>query len=1115
MDESEQLEQAIAALEAQRAVLGDPVVDAALAPMREKLAALQKQYKASETQRKQVTVLFADVSGFTAMAELMDPEEVSETMNALWTRLDAAITHRGGLIDKHIGDAVMALFGTPIAQEDDPERAIRAALTMQSELRAFAEESRRRVEGAPQLAMRIGINTGPVLLGAVGSTGEYTAMGDTVNVASRLEHAAPVGGILISHDTYRHVRGVFDVVSLEPISVKGKSEPIQVYRVQAAKPRAFRVTTRGVEGIETRTIGREAELRQMQAAMNAARDRRATQLVSLVAEAGVGKSRLLYEFNNWLELQPERTLLFKGRSTQQMATLPYSLIRNVLAFRFEIQDSDPAPMAREKLQNGFVKIMGAAGGEAAHFIGHLIGFDFSSSPFLQGILGDARQIRDRAFHYAAEFFSALTREHAAALMLEDIHWADDGSLDLIDHVMRERPDLPLLVVALTRPLFFERRPNWGGPPIPYVRLDLRPLSEEDSRQLVAEILRKVAGVPQALQDLIVRRAEGSPFYVEELIKMLIEDGVIVTGADRWQVNLDRLAAVRVPATLVGVLQARLDGLPQHEREILQQASIVGRVFWGSVVERLYRVFGADAARREPATATRERLSGLHKKELVFKHEESAFSETQEYIFKHAILHDVTYESVLKRLRRAYHAEAAGGLIELSGERANEYAGRIGEHLERAEEWGRAAEWYARAGKQARDTYAPEAAIGYYQKALAFWQKDAPAHGTQATPPVEVYEGLGEVLAAQARYAEAIEIYTAMRQAAESTGDSRTQSRAWYGLAMTQGNQGDHHAALSSAAQAEAAAQAAGATVELAMALLMKGRGLFRLGDLEAALAMGEQMWKLTIEAGERRLMARSLNLLGAAHNMLGHYAEAERYFEQALRVGNELGDRRQVMDLLNNLGVIAEARGDYRTAFRCYQDALHIAREIGDRDGEMVFLSNRGGAGIGLEAFEAAEADLRQVIEMAGPSGAGGLSDTFRFLAEACLGQGKVEEALVAAQQALTLGQSIQEPAFVAAAWRALGRVAASMQRAIAIEDRQAGQPQMYDAPACFTESLHICSDMGMEGERARTLRAWASYELDRGDLRRGAAMWQEAREIFVRIGADLEAQQMADAPVP
>lgn len=276
MNESEQLEQAIAHLEQQRPLLGDAVVDASIAALRERLAALDipaipavhAPHTIAETQqrRKHLTVLLADVQSSTPMAERMDAEDVTEIMNALWERVEKVIIQHGGTIGKHMGDAVMALWGAETAREDDPERAIRAALAIQAQMAAFRHD--RRVD----LAMRIGLNTGPVLLGEVGITAEFTAMGDTVNTASRLEHSAPVGGILISHDTYCHVRGIFDVQPQEPLQVKGKAQSLQAYLVQQAKPRAFRMDTRGVEGIETRMIGREEELARLKNALYAALD---------------------------------------------------------------------------------------------------------------------------------------------------------------------------------------------------------------------------------------------------------------------------------------------------------------------------------------------------------------------------------------------------------------------------------------------------------------------------------------------------------------------------------------------------------------------------------------------------------------------------------------------------------------------------------------------------------------------------------------------------------------------------------------------------------------------------------------------------------------------------
>ena len=732
MTEREQVERAISALETQRATLDDAVVDTMIAAAREKLDALGKAQVTP--QRKQVTVLFADVSGFMTMAETMDVEELSDTINALWARLDGVITAYGGTIDKHMGDGVMALFGAPTAREDDPEQAIRAALAIQQEMKNLqADQATVHPSGrksVQSLAVRIGINTGPVLLGQVGTASEYTAMGNTVNLARRLEQAAPVGGILISYDTYCHVRGVFSVQALEPIRVRGKTEAVRVYVVREAKPRAFRVPTRGVEGVETRMIGRDAELESLQKALYTVMEERKTRVVTVVGDAGIGKSRLLDEFENWVELWPENVVYLKGRASHRTSNLPYSLIRDLCAFHFEITSNDSAAVAREKLEQGIARLMGADARMKAHLIGHLIGLDFSESPYLRGMLSDARQIRDRAFRYITQFFAAATTSSSPSaegtegrpgvLLVEDLHWADDGSLDLIEHLARVHRHSPLLIVALTRPELFERRPTWGKEPAVHTRLELRPLSRQDSHRLVKEILRQVRQIPPHLCDLILDGAEGNPFYIEELINMLVKDGVIVKGKKQWCVKLGRLTKLRVPPTLTGVLQARLDGLPPLERETLQRAAVVGRVFWDGAVERL----NGDSRSQESETA--RALAALRSKGLIFKGEMSTFVGQQEYVFKHTMLHEVTYESVLRRQRRAYHARVAAWLVAQSRGRAAEYAGLIGQHYVRAGKRRAAAEWYGRAGRQTQDTCTPEAAAGPFLTCER-WERRPLAH----------------------------------------------------------------------------------------------------------------------------------------------------------------------------------------------------------------------------------------------------------------------------------------------------------------------------------------------------------------------------------------------------
>lgn len=1116
MSEREQLEQAIAALEAQRSTLGDAVVEAALGPMREKLATLNKDDQRSadknqrKQERKQVTILFADVSGFTKMSEQLDPEEISGIMNDLWSRLDKTIVDKQGLIDKHIGDAVMAIFGAPTAQEDDPERAIRAALDMQTEIKnwkSLFDASVSNLEFLIQnIQMRIGINTGPVLLGTVGTTGEYTAIGDAVNLASRLEHAAPVGGVLISQDTYQHVRGIFDVTPLDPIEVKGKSEPITVFVVNASRPRSFRVTTRGVEGIETRTIGREVELAKMREALQKSMESSQTHLVSIVAEAGTGKSRLLYEFTRWLDEQHYSLSLFKGRATQEMAKSPYSLLRDVLATSFEIQDSDPGMLAREKLEHGILANVGENSETEAYapFIGHLIGYDYSNNSHLKGLLGDARQIHDMAFHAATQFFVHTTQKQTGVILLEDIHWADDGSLDLIEHILKDQPNLPLLLITLSRPDLFEKRTTWGQGPYQHVRLDLQPLSTQACRKLVAEILRNMPKIPPALMETIIEKAEGSPFYVEELIKALIDEGVILRDTEEWKVDVAKLPDLKVPATLTGILQARLDNLPPGDREVLQQASVVGRVFWNKVLEHMHN---PDVQASGSPEAIANRLNTLEKKEVIFHRDASAFANTPEYIFKHAILHDVTYESVLLKLRRVYHVQVAERLIELGGERVNEYAGRVGEHFELAEEWLQAAEWYMRAGIQAQETYAPESAIVYYQQALNFLRDHSgEEHNKQK---LEICRRLGEVLNWQARYSEAVETYQLLLDISQEMGDVESQSRAYYGLATSLGYQGDHRASLENAFQAEKLAQTVNSPIDLIKALWTQGIARFRLGEAQVALKLGEQALTIATELDNGSEIGRCLNLIGAAHYVSGQYQQAEEYFERALKISQELGNRRQGMDLLSNLGVLADARGDYDIALDRYQNALEIAREIGYRDGEIVFLTNRGGELVSLKNFGLAESDLRKAIKLAQISGSSVLSLTYCYLAFAYLGQNKTTNALEAAQVALELGQAEASPENIGIAWRALGMVSEQSGESITAPAKESDENVSYSPEDCFELSANTLAEAEIEGERARTLREWAKYELRKNNKDKGMALWQNAKDIFEELGAHLEVERM------
>jgi class 3 adenylate cyclase/tetratricopeptide (TPR) repeat protein len=974
MTEREQLEQAIATLDGQRAILGDAVVDAALAPMRAKLAELKAQATAPEQKRKQVTVLFADVSGFTAMSETLDAEEVTEIMNALWARLDGAITAHGGQIDKHIGDCVMALWGVEAAREDDSERAIRAALETQAALAMFREAR------GVQLAMRIGLSTGPVLLGEVGSMREFTAMGDTVNLASRLEHAAPVGGILISHDTYRHVRGVFDVLPQAPLTVKGKTAPVQTYVVQRAKPRAFHMGTRGVEGIETRMVEREAELWALQSAFVAALEAAQTRLVTVVGEAGVGKSRLLYEFENWLELRPELMYFFKGRAAPALQSVPYGIVRDMFAYRFDILESDSAAAALEKFRAGMAGILAPA---RADLVGHLIGFDFSASPAVQNLLGGPG-FGKLATAYLTNYVQALAQSQPLVMFLEDLHWADDSSLDLIEQLVKAIPQARLLLVGLTRPTLFERRPHWGAGQAAGARLDLKLLSKQASRALVDEILQKVDAIPAALRDLIVEGAEGNPFYMEELVKMLMDEGVIERGPDAqsaWRVNVERLQHVRVPPTLTGILQARLDSLPHPEREALQRAAVVGRLFW-------------DAAVAELAEAEREQLGAvfdaIRARELIFRRERSAFAGTQEYLFKHALLHDVTYETVLLKLRRGYHARVARWLELHAGERIGEYAELIAGHLERAGQAAQAAGYLRRAGEKALATSAFREAVGLFERALALLPAGSPERVAAAIGAGEALVRLGEHAQARRWLEEGLAL-------AQKLGDEGSCAEASAHLGGVAFERGEWTEAMARLRESIALARQIGDKARLAHALLNLGWVYFKQGAYLEARTGFEEGLALHQELGNRQGQARALDGLGSVAVMLGEYKEARSLYLETQVLHRELGDRRGEATALSNLGEAARLQADYAAAQSYYLESLPIAKETGNRFNVAITLGNLGHAAAALGDYATARSYYGEALQGAMAIG------TIPFALDALAGLASVQEHTGQPEQALEL----------------------------------------------------------------------------------------------------------------
>jgi tetratricopeptide (TPR) repeat protein len=1026
----------------------------------------------------------------------------------------ALIAAAGGTTQRQTGDSFLAVFGARQVREDDPLRAVQAALKILAWLSSSSPP------GAPRpVRPRVGIHT---MLGTLGPKGNLPNghVGDVAfRLAERLPENAVAGGIVLSQDTYRHVDGFFDVERLAPLSLGGQTEPVQTFLVLRARSRSLARTLRGSEGIETDMIGRTLELERLKSAFYAVVEKGEPQVVTILGEAGIGKSRLLREFQAWLEVIPCLVSPFYGRGEAEMAGRPFALIRDVFSSRFDIQESDPVRLAGEKFVQGFVGLMGAAPQSAgrqkaivqAHLIGKLLGFDFAAEPALRDLIEGSQQSRHQAFQSLSHFFASITKGErrtddqpmrAVLLVLEDFHWSDDDSLDLIQHLAQTSQHSPLMIVSLARPTLLERRPGWGEGDT-QTRLELEPLSRDESERLVQAIFGDAPPLELDLRTRILAIAGGNPLYIEEWIKMVVEQQAIAPKGTDGKIRPQKLIAV--PPTLVDVLWWRLAGLPPLERAVLQGASVIGHVFWDDAVVRVVGQPGAelpalDASKPNILAA----LQGLAGKKLIYQRAFSSFAGTAEYTFKHELLRKVAYDYLPRQSRLEHHAEIARWLIERSGERITEFAGLVAVHFEQAEQARAAAEWYGQAGKQALAAHSHAVAIEHFEKALTLPPSGPSPGGKSVEQRLGWYEGLGATLAHEARFDMALGIYRKMRLLAKTARNLAAQARAWNGIAFLHERKGDNHASIKASQQAERLARRAGGRCrgDLIQALHLKGWAFYRLGDARQVLRIAAQTLRLCTKARDRVRRATSFKLYGVAYLQLGRYQDADHYFKQGRSLCLRLGDQRNAGAMLSNLGESARLRGDFHGAVELYEQALSEAREIGERPSEMIYLSNLGGARLGLGQFREAEAALRQAIALTSLHKFCVLSETYGFLAQVCLGQGKPGEALEAAERAVAIGQETENHLDLAGAWRVLGQVTAEIIRPGIPDGAPKPRPvlPLRDPAFCFAESLRIYKKIGAADQTVRTLRAWAEFEQQRGRAEESRKKAKEASRILARL---------------
>src|SRR3954468_6827829 len=593
-------------------------------------------------ERRQVTVLFADLSGYTAASEHMDPERVKVLVDSSLKRLAQEVERFGGSVDKFIGDNVMALFGAPVAHEDDAERAVRAGLGMQQAMEEI-NEGLRESHGVT-LALRVGVNTGEVAAGAVGDA--YTVVGDTVNVAARLEDAAERGTVTVGERTMRASAKAIAYKELEPLTLKGKGEPVRAWEATGIAPPPGRRP-------RSPLVGRAHELGLLESlAERVVRERR-PHLVTIIGEAGVGKSRLLTEF----ERRADHVVFRTGRCPAYGSAVVYWALGEVLREEFEIDDADSAELAWRKLTAG-VEDRLAGAGEAARHAATIARLPRISSPGAPPLASDEdpQRLRDSFFAAVRALIEATAEAAPLVVAFEDIHWADDGMLDLIEH-LAQWVRAPLLVLCLTRDELLERRPGWGSGRRNATSLGLEPLTQEETVELVEKLIGEGGG--EGSVALVAERAEGNPLFAEEMVQRLSEEG----------------AEGELPDTVQGVLAARLDSLPPFERRLVQHAAVSGRTFWPGSLASIAQEEGADLAAA---------LRSLQDKELVVPARGAGgVGGEREFAFKHVLIRDVAYGMLPKAVRARRHFEVARYVEERAGDRTDEVVALLAEHYGRA------------------------------------------------------------------------------------------------------------------------------------------------------------------------------------------------------------------------------------------------------------------------------------------------------------------------------------------------------------------------------------------------------------------------------------------------
>jgi class 3 adenylate cyclase len=817
---------------------------------------------ATREERKVVTVLFADLVGFTSRSEQLDPEDVRAFLSPYYARLRTELERFGGTVEKFIGDAVMALFGAPVAHEDDPERAVRAALA----IRDWVVEQ----EG---LQVRIAVNTGEVLvaLGAQTAQGEGMASGDVVNTTARLQTAAPVNGILVGETTYRATSQVITYRPAEPVTAKGKTEPVPAWEALEARSR-FGVDL--AAGSRVPLVGRQRELSALKEALQRVRADRSPQLVTIVGVPGIGKSRLVAELFQVVADDPTELIAWRqGRSLPYGDGVTFWALGEMVKAQAGILETDSPEDAEQKLHASVAELIPEAS-DAQWAEGHL-------RP-LAGLAGDAAvgaDHREEAFTAWRRYFEGLAERSPLVLVFEDLHWADDNLLDFIEHLLDWASGVPMLVICSARPELFERRPGWGGGTRHATTLSLSPLADDETAQLISSLSDRPVMAAETQQALLLR-AGGNPLYAEQYVRMLAERG------DAEDLPL--------PETVQGIIAARLDALPAEEKSLLQTAAVMGKVFWLGAVAQ---VGGLD--RR----AAELHLHALERKDFVQRARRSSVADEAEYSFLHVLVRDVAYGQIPRGQRAEQHRLSAEWIG--SQGRVEDHAEMLAHHYRNTIELRRAASQpldpalVEHALASLRDAGDRAFSLSAYPSADSFYQSALELAAAGSLEHAHMLFKLGRTRVIAGDIDPGLLASACAELAA--AGEHETAAEAEVELADLLWDRGESESAWEHVGRARELVEASQPSRAKATVLRAVSGFLYVSGETSEAIRLGREALAMAEILGLDDVRARALNTVGGCRINSGDRGGIED-IEQSLVIATEASAPYAMCRALHNLG---------------------------------------------------------------------------------------------------------------------------------------------------------------------------------------------------------------------